>query len=298
MGYMNENKNKGIPPRFTNRLNNFIKSIDTSPNESAYSDILKKMLNDPSMINFGFHQYKDKSAYANNTVDDDGGYTSFRVSDHFPIMANIIDRVPEGYPTKKKYGHICIFLFGHYELLKVKRSASGQYALNRDNSKIIVDEQQVFERIKNFYSDGSTFPYRLYHYIPNLMTFPNDVDSIIKESVEWFNGGGTKEFNYIELSDPNSRPSKECMYAEVRFVINRGKMNENISNIIVSSGKEPVLSFITDRRQYVFGDDSFTVDVYIDIYDCAAYMLEYMTSVAEQCNRIFDKRTSAAKRKR
>lgn len=249
------------------------------------------MVNDPSMINHGFHLYKEhrESAYANNTVDDDGGYTSFRLSNHFPIMANIIDRVPNGYPSKREYAHMCLLLFGHHELNNINKSSKGQYALGRNGSRIVVKNKETLERVKNFYSDGSTFPYRIYHYIPNLMTYPNDVDNIIKSSVEWFNSKGNKEFNYIELTDPNARPSSECMYAEIRFVINTGKINENIANIIISSNN-PVMSFIIDRRQYVFEDEKYNVDVYIDIYDSTAYMLEYMKQVAEQCNTLFNKK--------
>ena len=294
---MNESKKKGIEPRFTNKLTSLIKTVDETPNENAYKDILAKMASDQSMISHGFHIYKEtgESAYANNTVDEDGGYTSFRVSNHFPIMANIIDKVPDGYPSKRQYAHMCILLLGHYELLNMSQSAQGQYALGRDGSRIIIKDKKTFERVKNFYSDGSTFPFRFYHYIPNLMTYPNDVDSIINASVEWFNGSGNKEFNYIELSDPNARPSKECMYVEIRFVINPGKITEDVSNVIVS-GKKPVMTFVIDRKQYVLRSETFDVDVYIDIYDCAAYMVEYMNQVAEECNRLF-KRSNAIVRK-
>ena len=46
---MNESKKKGIEPRFTNKLTSLIKTVDETPNENAYKDILAKMASDQSM---------------------------------------------------------------------------------------------------------------------------------------------------------------------------------------------------------------------------------------------------------
>lgn len=270
--------------RFNKPLFDYIKDVEGEKHDGVYMNVLKE-IEDKFDPKYYFSMYKENekrsvvSAYADTVIDaNTNEYTSFRVSDHFPIIDNIFLKFPLGYPSPKEFAHICIMLFGYEEWFNLETVKRGFYALSKDDSKIHIETEDDYNRIKNFYKHNSSIPYHIYHYIPALLS-NNDIDEIVKASEKWIDDKGNNAYQWPVPEKPEARPMSQPIEAKMVFVFNQNiqskLVREDLSNVFVEGGSAPLARFHIRDIRYISPDKSkyFRISVYFDITSCEANVI-------------------------
>ena len=213
----------------------------------------------------GFDKGSTDSLYLKKYVTPNE-YISCRVANHFPILVNYL-KINPGRMSLRQNGNICALFFGSQEAENLSGSEKNQYVMSDSKRKYTL---KVKDKAFNFYESNTyiTVPYKIYHFIPDLMTM-NDISLLANSIKTWYSLEGNSPFNvptsltqnvFFKEKNEKGISSIDC---DMRII----KLSANES-IFTMTGRDP-LTFDIGTVTLVAPDKrQLTLQGFIDVKEC------------------------------
>lgn len=260
MGKKKTNKNQspvGITRDFVKRLKDI-----TTQNMSFEQDIIPKFMSALTDNNYHVVKEEGKSKYVNILLDfDEQIIMNFRLSDHLPKLKNLLFQNKNCIPSNAPFAQMCLLFLGKSNF---RRKNCDALKMSKERRIITIDDIEFAKRLKAYFQENMTFPYNIYHYIPDLMT-DEDLNNIINNSLVWMKGDGTVEYN-----NPVTSKAFEAVYrCDAEIQIKNDALTESIEREEINTSSH-IKSF--DIGDISFANSSgrimFTINVKLKLKIC------------------------------